>query len=262
MDPFLAVGGTLLSGIGGALSAWGTPKMDVGKAASGAFSNAFGETGQTAGNRAKNAFDNLGNTSGARLAANNMNNLSAASLGGLQSTSDAAAQAALANYGNTRRSLMDSNMAAGGSPASLAGLMDRLNDSNTQTAGTLAQQNSDSLARAIAQASSNYSASQNILQSDLNNQTNIAKTQLADFNPTLFNANVEQQMQPSGWQGFLQGTSTAVGSLGSRMTGNAMNDMTSTDAMRNAQKNLLSSPDGSPDWAGMARGKLLEFLKR
>lgn len=262
MDPFSAIGGTLLSGISGALSAWGTPQLDVDKAASGAFSNAFGETGQTAGNRARNAFDNLGNTAGARMASNNLNNLSAASLGGMQSTSDTAAQAALANYGNTRRSLINSNMAAGGSPSSLAGLMDRLNDSNAQTAGTLAQQNSDSLARAISQASSNYSASQNVLQNDLSNQTNIMKTQLADFNPTLFSANAEAQQQPSAWQGFLQGSSTALGSLGSRLTGAAMHGSMSTDATRNAQMNMLKSPDGSPDWAGMGAGQLLKLLTR
>jgi hypothetical protein len=253
MDPYSAIGGTLLSGISGALSAWGTPKLDVDKAASGAFSNAFGETGQVAGNRARNAFSNLGNTAGARMASNNLNNLSAASLGGMQSTSDAASQAALANYGNTRRSLINSNMAAGGSPSSLAGLMDRLNDSNSQTASTLAQQNSDSLARAISQASSNYSASQNVLQSDLNNQTNIMKTQLADFNPTLFGASMDAQSQLSPWQGFLQGSSTAIGSLGSRMTGNAMNDSSSKGASDSAKQNSLSSPDGSPDFMSMAK---------
>lgn len=249
----MAIGGTLLSGIGGALSSWGTPKIDTEKAASGAFSNSFGEIGQVAGNRAKNAFNNLGNTAGARLASNNLNNLSAASLGGLQSTSDAAAQAAMANYGNTRRSMINSNMAAGGSPASLAGLMDRLNDSNTQTAGTLAQQNSDSLARAISQASSNYSASQNVLQNDMGNQLNIAKTQLADFNPAMFNSKLEEQQQPNAWQGFLQGLSTASSSMGSRLVGGSMNDMMSTNAMRNAQKNLLSSPDGSPDFMNLAK---------
>lgn len=253
MDPFAAIGGPLLSGLGGAMSVWGSPRMDIDKASSGAFSNAFGETGQVAGNRARNAFNNLGNTSGARLASNNLNNLSAASLGGLQSTSDAAAQAALQNYGNTRRSLINSNMAAGGSPSSLAGLMDRLNDSNTQTAGTLAQQNSDSLARAISQASSNYSASQNVLQSDLNNQTNIMKTQLADFNPTLFGAKMDEQQQLNGWQGFLQGAGTAVSSLGSRLTGSAMNDSQSSSASKNAKENSLSSPDGSPDFMSMAK---------
>lgn len=261
MNPLYALGGVALSGLSGALSAWGTPRIDTDKAATGAFSNAFGEIGGVAANRAKNAFDNLGNTAGARLSANNLNNLSAASLGGLQSTSDSAAQAALANFGNTRRGLMNANMMSGGTPASLAGMMGNLSDANAQTANSLAQQNSDSLARAIAQASSNASASQSILQSDLSNQHNIARSQLADFNPTLFQANIEQQSQPDAWQGFLQGSATAVGSLGSRLTGNALSSQMSTDAMRNSQQNVLTNPllkGGGGDWSSMFLDKFIK----
>lgn len=232
--------GLLTSGLAGGLAAASTPKLNPYAAARGAFTNAFGEVGNAASQRAISAFDNLGNTSGARLASNNMNMLGSAALGGIQSTSDAASQLALMNYGDTRRNAFDMAKYSGGSPASIAGIASKLGSQNTQTVNGLATQNSDSLARSLGIAGQNFTQGQSILQSDLSQQHSIAHDQLADFNPALFQSNLDAQGQPSFWQGVGKGMATSLGSVGSRLTGGSMNGMFSDMAMGQAQRNVFT----------------------
>jgi len=244
------------SGVGGMLSALGAPKIDTAGAAKNSFSNRFGEIGNVAGNRARTAFDNLGNTAGARLASANLNNLGSAALGGVQSTSDSAARAALSQFGNTRRSAFDAVRNSGGGPGSIAGILAQMNEGNNQVLGNLSSQNSDNLSRAMSLASNNFSQGQSILQNDLGQQTNIAQTQLADFNPAMFQSSLDQQSQPSAWQGFAQGLGTATSSLGARLVGGSLSGTSASQAMANAQKNVLDfSPEGTKSW-------LEEMMKR
>ena len=247
MDPLLLAGGALLSGLAGGLSAASAPKINTAAAAKGAFSNQFGEIGDVAARRAQGAFENLHNTAGARLSANNLNSLGSAALGGVQSTSDAASQAALMNYGNTRRNAFDMAKLGGGSPAAIAGIASKLSEANTQTTSALAGQGSDALNRAIGVASNNYSQAQNVLQNDLGQQLSIAHEQLADFNPAMFQSALAQQQQPSFWQGAGQGLATALGSAGSRMVGGSMSGMFNGMAMKDAQHGMFS-PKALEDW--------------
>lgn len=248
MEPLLlGLGGLAASGLAGALSAASTPKIDAQKAARGAFSNQFGEIGDVAARRAQSAFDNLGNTAGARLAANNLNSLGAAALGGVQSTSDAAAQTALMNYGNTRRNAFDMAKLSGGSPAAIAGIASKLGEANTQTTSALAGQGSDAVNRAIGVAGNNYSQAQNVLQNDLGQQLSIAHEQLADFNPAMMQAALAQQQQPTALQGLGQGLATGLGSIGSRSIGGSMSGMFNDMAMKDTQMGVFS-PKALEKW--------------
>lgn len=236
----LLLGGLAASGLAGALSAGSAPKIDAQKAAEGAFSNQFGEVGGVAARRAQSAFDNLGNTAAAWLTSNNLNSLGSAALGGVQSTSDAAAQAALMNYGNTRRNAFDMAKLSGGSPAAIAGIASKLGEANTQTTSALAGQGSDALNRAIGVASNNYSQAQNVLQNDMGQQLSIAHEQLADFNPAMMQAALAQQQQPSALQGLGQGLATGLGSLGSRAIGGSLSGMFNDMAMKDTQMGVFS----------------------
>lgn len=240
MDPLMFLGGAVFNGLAGGLSAASAPKLDPSKAARGAFTNSFGEVGDVAARRAQDAYDNLGNTAGARLAANNLNMAGASALGGVQSTTDAAAQAALMNYGNTRRNAFDMAKYSGGSPAAIAGIASKLGDQNSQTVSTLAGQGSDATARALGIASQNYGQAQSVLQGDLSQQHSIAHDKLADFNPAMFQANMDAQNRPTFWQGAGQGLATGLASIGSRMTGGAMSGMMSDKAMKQAQEGVFT----------------------
>lgn len=235
MNPLMLAGGLLAGGLGGGLAAISAPKINPYAAARGAFTNSFGEQGDVAARRAQDAYANLGNTAGARLSANNLNMLGSSALGGIQSTTDAASQMAGMNFGNTRRNAFDMARMSGGGPAAIAGIASKLNESNTQTVGNLAGQGSDSLARSLGIASNNYSSAQSILQNDLSTQHSIAHDQLADFNPALFQANIDAQNKPSFWQGVGSGVATGLGSISSRLIGGSMSGGMSADAMGQAQ---------------------------
>lgn len=215
----LILGGLAAQGLGGLLGAAGEPKMDVGRAAEGAFSNRFGETGAAAKDRASNAFSNLGNTASARLAAINQNNLAGSLLGSVQGNADTGARLATRQWGNMRRSALDSGYGGGSSPAALAGMIARLKEMQDDSLGSLNASNMAGALNAAGGASSMYASGQNILQNDFGNQLNKAGMQLADFNPALFGANLDAQEQLSPWQGLLQGLSGAFGQLGAGATG-------------------------------------------
>lgn len=240
MNPLMLGGGLLAGGIAGGLSAISAPKIDTYGAVRGAFTNSFGEQGDVAARRAQDAYNNLGNTAGARLNANNLNMLGASALGGIQSTTDAATQMAGMNYGNTRRNAFDMVRMSGGGPAAVAGIASKLAEANTQTIGNLAGQGSDSTARALGIASGNFSSAQNVLQNDLSQQHSIAHDQLADFNPALFQSNLDAQKQPSFWQGVGSGVATGLGSLSSRLIGGSMSGGMSNDAMNQAQRGVFT----------------------
>ena len=244
----LLTGGFLAGGLAGGLSAASAPKINPYSAAQNAFTNSFGEQGDVAARRAQDAYNNLGNTAGARLSANNLNMLGAGALGGIQSTTDSASQMAGMNFGNTRRNAFDMVRMSGGGPAAIAGIASKLGEANTQTVGNLAGQSSDALARAMGIASNNYGSAQNILQNDLSTQHSIAHDQLADFNPALFQANIDKQKEPSFWQGVGSGVATGLGSLSSRMLGGSMSSIMSQDAMSQAQRSVFT-PDKWQDFA-------------
>lgn len=243
----LLLGGMALSGLAGGLSASSAPKIDTQKAAQGAFSNQFGEIGDVAARRAQDAFSNLHNTAGARLSANNLNMLGSSALGGVQSTTDAASQAALMNYGNTRRNAFDMAKYSGGSPAAIAGISSKLGEANTQTTSALAGQGSDALNRALGVAGNSYSQAQNVLQNDLGQQLSIAHEQLADFNPAMFQSALNQQQQPSFWQGAGQGLATGLSSMGSRMIGGGMSGFMNDSAMKDTQLGVFT-PNALENW--------------
>lgn len=228
------------SGIGGLLGALGEPDINGANAARDAFTNRFGEVGQVAAERAKTAFDNIGNTAGARFAANNLSNTAGALMGSTQAMADSNTRFAANQGSNLRRSAMDSVAGTGSSPAALAGMIARLKEQQAGITGALSQNNYAAVLGNAGAASNMIGQGQSILQNDWRNQFSKAQDQLADFNPAIFNANIEQQTKPSAWQGLAQGLSAGFGQIGGGLTGAGMGQMNTQNAFDDYAKKTIS----------------------